>query len=245
MLPLVLIIVPTRSRPHNVAPLVESFRDTGAFDDGAELCFVVDRDDPTFDDYSEAIGFMSTAHRGVTWLDASHHEQLVPKLNKAAFYLMLTREPRAIGFMGDDHRPRTVGWAAAYRETLAEAGTGIVSCPDGHRPDDLPTQWAMTTDIIRALDGRMVPAPVEHLYCDDAIRLLAKEAGCYTWRADLLIDHLNPYAGQRAPTDEQYERVNSQAQYRTDRRAYRAWKRDGGLAADVAAVTARMTGERA
>lgn len=227
-----IIIVPTRSRPHNVAPLVEAFRDTGAFEDGVELYFVADRDDPRFEDYQEAAAALTgNLRRSVTLLDAARHEQLVPKLNKAADYLWLTREPRHIGFMGDDHRPRTVGWVKAFRDSLESMGTGIVSCPDGYRPDDLPTHWVMTGDIIGAL-RRMVPAPVEHLYCDDAVRDLGKEAGCYRFLLDHLVEHLHPVAGKVAD-DEQYQRVNGPKQYRRDRPGYRTWKRDGGLAGDA------------
>lgn len=228
---------------------MNSFIETGAFEDGAELYFVADRDDLAFDHYADAVEDASrhagNARRVITLLDASQWEPLVPKLNRAADYLRVTRSPRHIGFMGDDHRPRTPGWAKAYREDLEALGTGVVSCPDGHRLDDLPTHWVMTADIVHALGGRMVPAPVEHLYCDDAVRLLATSADCYRWRDDLLIDHLNPFAGQRAPMDEQYERVNSSAQYRRDRAGYRTWKRHGGLHADVAAVRALRTGETA
>lgn len=234
-----IVIVPTRSRPHNVAPLVEAFRETSAFDEGVELYFVADRDDPDFDAYAVAVHDASlitgNERRVVTLLDASHHEQLVPKLNKAAHYLVVTQRPRHIGFMGDDHRPRTRGWARMYREALDGLGTGVVSCPDGYRPDDLPTQWMMTADIVEALDGRMVPAPVEHLYCDDAIRELGKAAGCYRYLDDCLIEHVHPVAG-KTETDEQYDRVNSQVQYRRDRSSYRTWKRDGGLAWDAQAV---------
>lgn len=234
-----IIIVPTRSRPQNVLPMVVAFDDTGAFGDGVELYFVADRDDPNFDAYAVAVHDASlitgNERRVVTLLDATHHEQLVPKLNKAAHYLCVTRQPRHIGFMGDDHRPRTQGWARMYREALDELGTGIVSCPDGYRPDDLPTQWTMTADIVGALDGRMVPAPVEHLYCDDAIRDLGKAADCYRYLSDCLIEHVHPVAGKTA-TDEQYDRVNGRDQYRRDRPGYRTWKRDGGLAWDAQTV---------
>jgi hypothetical protein len=234
-----IIIVPTRSRPQNVLPMVAAFDETGAFADGAELYFVADRDDPSFDDYAVAVHDASlitgNERRVVTLLDATHHEQLVPKLNKAAHYLCITRHPKHIGFMGDDHRPRTPGWVRIYRAALDELGTGIVSCPDGYRPDDLPTQWTMTADIIEALDGRMVPAPVEHLYCDDAIRDLGKAADCYRYLAGCLIEHVHPVAG-KTETDEQYDRVNSKDQYRRDRPGYRTWKRDGGLAWDAQAV---------
>jgi hypothetical protein len=234
-----IIIVPTRSRPHNVLPLVVAFDETGAFGDGVELYFVADRDDPVFDAYAVAVHDASlitgNERRVVTLLDASHHEQLVPKLNKTAHYLCVTRQPAHIGFMGDDHRPRTRGWARKYREALDELGTGIVSCPDGYRPDDLPTQWTMTADIVTALNGRMVPAPVEHLYCDDAIRELGKAAGCYRYLDDCLIEHVHPVAG-KVDADAQYDRVNSRDQYRRDRPGYRMWKRDGGLAWDAQAV---------
>ncbi len=239
MSPQLIVVVPTRSRPHNVRPLLRAWRETGAFVDGAELVFVYDNDDPLREQYLAAFATArdDAPYDPFTWIDAAKHEQLVPKLNKAAEYLRVTRQPYALGFMGDDHYPVTSGWVAEYLRELRDVGTGIVSCPDGHRPDDLPTQWAMTSDIVKALNGRMVPADVEHLFCDDAVRELGREAGCYRWRADLLIDHLNPYAGMRAPLDDQYRRVNAPEQYAKDRPAYRRWKRDR-LPADVALIAA-------
>jgi len=225
-----IVVVPTRSRPHNVAPVVEAWRQTGAFADGAEIVFVIDNDDPAIEAYGTALGEVdagpSPGRQPVSWIAAAAWAPLVPKLDTAANYLRVTQRPYALGFMGDDHRPRTPGWVAEYLGELRAAGTGIVSCPDGYRPDDLPTQWAMTADIIEALGGRMVPAPVEHLYCDDAIRDLAVAADCYRFRLDLLVDHLNPYAGKRAPLDEQYARVNAPEQFARDRPVYRRWKRD-------------------
>lgn len=234
-----IVIVPTRSRPHNVAPVVESWRATHAFEQGAELVFVVDTDDPEFFSYGDAFGHVgagaNVGRQPISWLAADTWRPLVPKLDHAADYLLVTQRPYALGFAGDDHRPRSDGWVAEYLRELRDLGTGVVSCSDGYRPDDLPTQWAMTSDIIEAL-GRMVPAPVEHLYCDDAVRALAVAADCYRFRADLVIDHLNPWAGQRAPLDAQYERVNGNEQYRKDRPSYRTWKRNGGLAADAEIV---------
>lgn len=234
-----IVIVPTRSRPHNVAPVVESWRATHAFEQGAELVFVVDQDDPALDAYADKFASFGAGpnpgRQEVSWLGAGKWRPLVPKLDHAAEYLLITQRPYALGFAGDDHRPRTDGWVAEYLRELHDLGTGVVSCSDGYRGDDLPTQWAMTSDIVEAL-GRMVPAPVEHLYCDDAVRELARAADCYRFRADLVIDHLNPWAGQRAPKDPQYERVNSHEQYAKDRPSYRTWKRNGGLAADAEIV---------
>lgn len=232
------VIVPTRSRPEAVERVVAAWEATGAFDDGAELLFVVDRDDPRCADYRAAL---ITCREGVSATYADEWRPLVPKLNRVAVSLAVGQagRPFALGFAGDDHLPRTAGWVGRYLGALYSAGTGIVSCADGYRDDGLPTQWAMTSDIVRAL-GRMVPAPVDHLYCDDAVRELADGADCYTYLVDVLIEHMHPVARDaegkpKAPTDEQYRRVNSRQQYRGDRAAYRNWAH-GASADDIETV---------
>lgn len=235
-----LIIVPTRGRPQNVVPVIESWKATGAFDDGAELLFVLDRDDPQVDDYETALqgygesGGLTDAHsRRVRWTRHAMWQPLVPKLNRTSKPTARTLPIFAQGFAGDDHRPRTPGWAARYLEALRELGTGIVYGDDLVQGEALPSQWAMTTDIIRAL-GRMVPAPVEHMYCDDSILKLGQAAGCIRYLPDVVIEHQHPIAGT-APDDEGYRRVNSQAQLYRDRLAYGTWLA-GQMATDVATV---------
>jgi hypothetical protein len=141
--------------------------------------------------------------------------------------------------MGDDHLPSTPGWAQRYLETLHDLGTGIVYARDDYMDEKLPTQWAMTADIVRAL-GRMVPAPVEHLYCDNAILDLGAAAGCIRYLADVLIQHRH-YGNHLAPMDPQYKRVNSPEQYGRDKPIYEAWKRNQ-LSADAAIVSDLMKG---
>lgn len=232
------VIIPTRSRPESVKRVVETWEATGAFDEGAELLFVVDRDDPRYDEYEAAVRGARPGLPGVSGAYADVWRPLVPKLNRVAYDYAVSREHFALGFAGDDHLPRTPGWVGRYLGALHAAGTGIVFCDDGYQGENIPTQWAMTADIVRAL-GRMVPAPVDHLYCDNAVRELGKGAGCLTYLPDVLIEHMHPVAG-KAETDAQYERVNGRDQYRHDRAAYRGWARggapSGGLAADVRTV---------
>lgn len=230
-----IVVVPSRTRPHAVTRVAEAWRDTDAWADGAELLFAIDRDDPAFEEYVAAVQLAArhyqepvNVHVSASWLPMVH------KLNGVAHALAAGEYAYAIGFAGDDHRPRTPGWVRRYLVTLRGLGSGVVSCPDGYRPDDLPTQWAMTADIVRTL-GRMVPAGVDHLYCDDAVRELAKGADAYAYLDDVLIEHLHPVAGH--PGDEQHARVNSGRQYRTDRAAYRAWQ-DTQRAADTELVRA-------
>lgn len=233
-----LVIVPTRGRPHAIARVVEAWNTTGGWED-AELRFVVDEDDPTLDQYREAFKgapLPDPAVRGPVHLTvADRWRPLVPKLNLAA--VTWAPEFSAVGFAGDDHLPRTPGWAGRYVDVLAELGTGIVYGNDLIQGPNLPTQWAMTSDIITAL-GRMVPADVEHLYCDNAILDLGRTAGCIAYLPGVTVEHTHPLAGTAA-MDAGYSRVNAPEQYAADRARYIQWRTEL-LPADAQAVKALM-----
>lgn len=229
-----LTIVPSRGRPEAIHRVIQAWNATGAWAD-AELRFVVDVDDPAYARYAAEFGqadLPDPDQRGpVHLIGADKWRPLVPKLNLAA--AAWVPEFFAVGFAGDDHLPRTPGWAGAYLAALRELGTGIVYGDDGLQGARLPTQWAMTSDIVRAL-GAMVPAPVEHLYCDNAVADLGATAGCLRYLPEVLVEHMHPLAG-KAPSDAGYRRVNAPDQYARDGAAYQAWRRDR-LAADAAAV---------
>jgi len=225
-----LVIVPSRGRPDNVRQVIEAWQATEAFGD-AQLAVAFDADDPRRDEYARVIG---AAGPGVASFEAFEWMPMVAKLSAAALDALTLRPGLfAVGFAGDDHLPRTVGWARRYLTELRDLGTGIVYGDDGLQGAQLPTQWAMTANIVRAL-GRMVPADVEHLYCDNAVKDLGVAAGCLRYLPDVLVEHMHPMAG-KAPTDDGYRRVNSGEQYARDRAAYAAW-RAFGLMRDVEMV---------
>jgi len=230
------IIVPTKGRPGSLDLVVEAWDATGAFDDGAALTFAVDDDDPALPRYTEAFDRLS-ATRDIRLCHCGPWQPMVPKLNAVALHELNLGQgwPRLIGFAGDDHRPRSQGWAARYIETLRELGTGIVYGTDLIQGERLPTQWAMTSDIVRAL-CRMVPADVEHLYCDNAILDLGQAADCISYLPDVVIEHCHPVA-KRGTWDAGYERVNSRTQYTKDFSSYQEW-RSGQLNADAGMVRA-------
>lgn len=241
--PDLITIVPTRSRPFHVKRVVDAWVDTSAFSDGAELVFVIDVDDPAFEAYKQELAASAASipfdRQVMSWIPVNEWRPLVPKLNAAACHLDVARRPFALGFAGDDHVPRTRGWARAYVDAL-RSGAGIVYGDDGFQHDNLPTEWAMRAEIVTAL-GRMIPAPVEHLYCDNSIRDLGRATGLLRYLPEVTIEHMHPVAG-KGDSDEQYDRVNGQVQYRTDRRAYREWKRYG-LINDVARINDLHPGE--
>jgi hypothetical protein len=231
-----LVIVPTRGRPESLPLVVDCWTATGAWAD-AELRFVVDADDPALPEYERAFNAVALPPRGergpVRLITADKWRPLVPKLDLAAN--SWARDFYAVAFAGDDHRPRTPGWAATMLAALRELGTGIVYGDDLLQGERLCTSWAMTSDIVTAL-GRMVPAPVEHMFCDNSVMDLGNRAGCLRFLPDVVIEHCHPLASKSA-WDVGYQQVNSREQYRKDGEVYAAWVA-GQLDQDVAAVKA-------
>lgn len=226
------VIVPSRGRPEAARTLIQAFKATRTV---AHLVVAVDEDDPVREEYWALAGGPPATTVDTGGAPAT----MVRALNASAVVRAISDDPPfAIGFMGDDHMPRTVGWDAAYLAALRELGTGIVYGNDllqGHR---LPTQCAMTSDIVRAL-GYMAPPMLKHLYVDNFWRDLGKAAGCLRYLSDVTVEHRHPLAG-KASWDEGYERVNSPEMGEHDRVAYEAYVADGGLDADVAKVQALM-----
>jgi hypothetical protein len=220
-------VVPSRGRPDNARMLAEAFASLCTA--GTQLVFAVDDDDPTLPGYTELLrdfSFTEVVNRG-PW------QPMVPKLNGIASEA--ARLAFAVAFMGDDHRPRIHGWDTAIIAALRDLGTGIVYGDDLLQRERLCTAWAMTSDIVRTL-GRMVPAPVEHMYCDNSVMDLGNLSGCLRYLPDVVVEHCHPLAG-KAEWDIGYARVNRAEQFYRDKAAYQQWA-DSGRDADVAAVKA-------
>jgi len=226
------VIVPTRSRPQNVAPIVKAWYETGAFG-VADLWWVVDADDSEYDRYLVAF---REAGPGLRLDIAPAWRPLVPKLNAAATGLRKEFGYKYLAFMGDDHIPRTPMWAHMLIEDHLRPGTGIVYGRDGIQDRRLPTWWSMDGRIVDAL-GRMVPAPVQHLYCDNAVKALGERTDQLGYDERILIEHMHPVAG-KGTMDAQYQRVNRPEQYGRDQIAFNSWvnsglDRDATLLADL------------
>lgn len=212
------VLVPTRSRPQNVEAVVDAWWQTGAFGP-LDLVFVYDADDLHVDEYRAAVSY----HVGAQFIEMPEWMPMVPKLNQVA--VVAAQDRPFVAFMGDDHLPRTRGWASAlYTEHLVH-GSAIVYGRDGIQDQRLPTWWSMDSRLINRL-GRMVPAPVQHLFCDNAVMELGKRIDSLVYRPDILIEHMHPVAG-KGKMDEQYARVNRAQQYERDGAAFRAWMADG------------------
>jgi methyltransferase family protein len=224
------IIVPTRGRPENIRKVISAWDFTNAWDH-ADLILVADADDPEIQGYRDVVA--DADENLVKMVEMGEWMPMVHKLDAVAMSAALSGEYFALGFAGDDHLPQTIGWAETYLTALRELGTGMVYGDDGYQGRKLSTEWAVTADAVRAL-GRMVPAPVEHMYCDNSMMDLFGGAKAMRHLPQIRIEHMHPYAG-KAETDAQYDRVNHRDQFKKDRRAYEGWLATG-LGPDVVRI---------
>jgi hypothetical protein len=225
-----IVLVPTRLRPHAVIELSTAFAETCTADTG--LVFCVD-DCPRFEEYWQAHRDTAAVFGQQSILDGPRR-RLVGTLNHYGTIIANAEHaPFAIAYMGDDHRPITHGWDTAYLKALREQHTGIVYGNDEIQGENLCTQVAITTDIIATL-GFVAPPVLTHLYCDNFWLDLGRGADCIQYLPDVIITHRHPSTGAVA-WDESYLESNSAERYAADQAAYHAYVQDG-LAAAIAAV---------
>ena len=199
------VLVPSRNRPQNIAELIKSFDET---ETESDLIVIVDDDEPQMDAYL-ALGcdVMVVEKNG---------KGMAKPLNFAARHF--AHKYRHFAFLGDDHRPRTKNWDVHFINALDELGTGIVYGNDLFQGEALPTAVAMSGDIVNALGG-MVPQGMIHLYLDNFWMKLGKDLGTFSYLSEVVIEHLHPVAG-KAQWDEGYKDVNAEEVYSADKKAF-------------------------
>jgi hypothetical protein len=223
------VIVPSRGRPQAVNELAEAFAQTCAAD--TDLVFALDSSDERQPEYVDAIRELPGL---AFWQHTADNHSMVEALNRTAVSVASGGlKPFAVGFLGDDHRPRTRGWDQAYLDALRKMGTGIVYGDDGFQHQRIPTQCAMTADIVRTL-GYMAPPTLTHMYVDNAWLALGRAIRGIQYLPDVFVEHLHPVAG-KAEWDEGYARVNAKEMYQRDQIAFNRW-----MAESLPAEAARL-----
>lgn len=213
-----LVIVPTRGRPQNMVELIHTWIDTAQF---AHLLFVVDDDDPELKNYLAA--FEDNRSPGI-FLEVDSRARLGGTLNK--WSVKKSEEYDVIGFMGDDHRPRTLSWDNKVMdafETLPN-GSGFVYGNDLNWGEGLPTSVFISSDIIETL-GFMVPKGMIHLYFDNFWLDFGRALGRIVYLPDVIIEHMHPSVG-KAINDAGYQEVNAPTMFDHDREVYEKYQRE-------------------
>ena len=199
------VLVPSRNRPQNIADLIKAFDDTQTESD---LIVIVDDNEPQMDAYLQlGCDIFVVEKRG---------KGMAKPLNFAARHF--AHKYRHFTFLGDDHRPRTKNWDVAFINTLDELETGLVYGNDLFQGENLPTAIAMTGDIVNALGG-MVPPEMIHLYLDNFWMRLGNDLNALRYMPEIIIEHLHPIAG-KAEWDQGYKDVNAEEVYSADKKAF-------------------------
>lgn len=225
MTPPLAVIVPTRGRPGNAARLATAFRETDALN--AVPVFVADEDDPELYAYRRLLD-----EGAIPRLMVSPLSGMCRSLNWAAVKYAELYE--AIGFMGDDHCPRTGGWDERIMDALDSLEPRIVYGNDLLQGPNLPTAVFMQSRMIQAM-GVMAPQVMRHLYLDNFWKELGERLGGLVYLDDVIIEHLHPVNG-KAEWDDRYRAVNASEVDRADREAWIAYRDGAGFEAALRCV---------
>lgn len=203
------VIVPSRGRPQNIERLVQDWIDTVTAD--AILHVLVDADDPELDGYLKI--------EGAPFLDLQVQPErgLNRILNNAA--VIEASYTEIVGFMGDDHAPRTIGWDQRILEVLS-GNTGVAYGDDLLMGETIPTAAFITSNLVRCL-GWYSPPALTHL-CLDVFWKLLGEATTLHYLPEIVIEHMHPANG-KAEFDERYAAVNNPEMVKRDADAWYAY----------------------
>lgn len=153
-----------------------------------------------------------------------------PLVNAVAAELCADPGLEYIGFLGDDHRPRTPHWDSILVSRIENQGTGgfrgvgVAYGDDGLQHGNLPTSCIMSADLVR-WGGFFNPPGCTHLYLDNFWKLLGQSVHGLHYVPEVEIEHLHPYAG-KAEWDEGHKRVNSDSMNEHDGIAFTRFVND-------------------
>jgi hypothetical protein len=198
MLNKIALIIPTRQRVDKAREQSLLLRGTMGYD--ADIHYVIDGDPWNEHDYVRALADSHSIVHVQPWRGLSG------TLNTMS--LKLSMGYRYVGFIGDDHLPRSLFWDTQIWNAFQDPSTLIVYGPDGSptEPRDFPrlTWWVMDTDLIHAT-GQMVPYVLSHTCVDDYVWQLGFQSGTLSYLPDVLFEHQH-HLWNKGPVDESYER---------------------------------------
>lgn len=223
----IVYLVPSRGRPHNIEQLVDAWDTTRNGD--ASIVVAVDDDDPRLDDY-QALELPEWAE-----LVVGPRLRLGGTLNALA--PGLADRFAAVGFMGDDHRPRSLGWDLELACTIEDTAGAVIYGNDLVQGEALPTAVLLDSRIIGEL-GYFVPPGMLHLWLDNYWLELGRRLRTLVYLPTVIIEHVHPITG-RVAWDAGYEENNAAGVWDHDEALYRAHAADK-LDAAVARIRARL-----
>ena len=212
------VIVPTRGRRAEALRLIEAWGATRAV---AQLVLGVDEDDiATYP--LDIFGAVAREHDIDLRIEQLPRTSMCGTLNALA--VQAAGDYRFVGFMGDDHVPRTPFWDQRIARTLIRP-CAVTYGNDLFQGPNLPTQVFMDARIVNTL-GYMAPPTLKHLFLDNAWKTWGEYLDSLVYLPDVVIEHLHPQAG-KADWDEGHKRVNGSEMWDHDRDAWGRYNEEG------------------
>jgi len=222
-----LMIVPTYQRLGNVVRQLQALVDT---DTTIDVLYACDSDDP---DLSVVVA-ACVAVSFVGYVVTPGRSGMLTKLNAAAVHN--AGSYRYIGFMGDDHLPRTRHWDRDLCTAIDALGEPGVAYPnDLLQGENMPTAVLLSAGIVTEL-GYMAPPVLAHMYCDNFWLDLGHGLGAATYLPDTIVEHMHFSVG-KSVLDASYQHSNHPDVYANDKANYERYRRD-----ELPAVVARLRG---
>lgn len=178
------VYVPTKGRPNNALRLQEQFYKTTKLN--SRIVFINSSNDSKLEQYKDLTE---------TVLVTPDYPGFVSPLNLGYRFDRRRTYSYAVGFMGDDHMPRTDGWDEIFVSELVKLGSGFVYGRDGLQDENIPTHVAMTSDIPLEL-GFMALPNLLHLYADDFWLALGKSVNKIKYIPEVYVEHMHPAVGK-------------------------------------------------
>jgi hypothetical protein len=223
----ILVICPSRNRPAELADTASTLVKTRRHG-STQLLAVVDPDDMDGDRY------VAGANMLYHYMFPEHAGGMVNALNAAAKHVLEEwPDVTILGFVGDDHKFRTLHWDEQIEQALATPGFAYGYDGFWHK-GEIPTQIFISREIVVAL-GYMALPDLRHLYVDNAWRALADRLDVLHYLPEVYIEHMHPAIG-KAEWDDGHKRVNAPEMYERDRAAFEKWQGSSRFNQDVRRV---------
>jgi hypothetical protein len=211
------VIVPTRKRPHLCERLLDSFVATR---DEADIVFVTDGDDDSYDNFDfRKYGHAVLSPRGT----------LVQKLNQTAAQVADVYDQ--IMWLGDDHEFVTKHWDTLMVKKLQDMGGSGWLYPNNGRRSDVPESWLVSSDIVREL-GYYANPNLNHYYIDNSTAELGKRSQLIRYCPDIVIKHRHYVVDDTAVYDDVYQETE-RTFGKQDLATFGAWRTSNQVASDV------------
>lgn len=213
-----LVIVPSRGRPQNIARLLDSVHGTAKMKTHVHVG--VDDDDPELERYRYVI---EKAAKPGDELTAGPRKGLTGWTNEIA--MTAAKEYPYLASFGDDMIPRTPGWDKALIKGIERMGNTGITYPWDSTREDIPEACVISSDIVREL-GWFAHPDLNHWFIDNVWADLGRGTG--------RIRHLRAVAVEHQWKADQTSKDSGQ-KLTADRDAYYSWRKTG-MADDIAVL---------